>query len=118
MQLVITTAVLAGCARGPESTAEKFYKAVAAGEITEAQSYLSAEILGTLGPDKTAAILTKEHKQVIACGGIKSIDVSLKGEGEVRFGSATVSYRGECPEKNESIELVREEGKWKIGMNK
>jgi|APFre7841882724_1041349.scaffolds.fasta_scaffold05059_3 hypothetical protein len=114
----LATVVLAGCAKGPESTAENFYAAVGKGEITEAQGYLSEKISGLLPPEKIAAGLTEEHKRVVACGGIKSVKVKLEGEGEVRFGTATVSYRGECPEKTEKVNLVQEQGQWKLAPDK
>jgi hypothetical protein len=108
--------VVSGCAKGPDATVENFYSAVGKGEITEAQSYLSAKIRGFLPPEKLAAGLAEEHKRVVACGGIKSVDVKLEGEGEVRFGTATVSYRGECREKTEKVELALEDGQWKLQM--
>ena len=114
----VATMVLAACAKRPESTVENFYTAVGKGEITEAQGYLSEKIRGFLPPEKLAAGLTEEHKQVVACGGIKSVKVKLEGEGEVRFGTATVSYRGECPDKTEEINLVQEQGHWKLAPNK
>jgi len=107
---------LSGCARGPESTVENFYAAVGKGEIAEAQEFLSTQIQGLLPPEKLAAALTEEHKRVVRCGGIKSVKVKLEGEGEVRFGTATVSYQGDCRDKNEDVSLALEDGKWKLQM--
>ena len=126
MRISVCTMILAAvaavaftaCAKGPESTVENFYAAVGKGEITEAQGYFSEKILGLLPPEKIQAGLTREHKRVVACGGIKSVKVKLEGEGEVRFGTATVSYRGECPEKTEKVNLVQEQGQWKLSPSK
>jgi hypothetical protein len=115
---LMSVLVMAGCAKGPEATVENFYAAVGKGEITEAQGYLSSKIKGFLPPEKLAAGLTEEHKRVLGCGGIKSVKVTLEGEGEVRFGTATVSYRGECPEKTEKVSLVQEQGQWKLAPSK
>jgi len=41
--------LLSACSKSPESTVESFYDAVADGEITEARSYLSDQILGMMG---------------------------------------------------------------------
>ncbi len=112
------TMILSACAKGPETTVENFYAAVGKGEITEAQSYLSGKIRGFLPPEKLAAGLTEEHKRVVACGGIKSVDVKLEGDGEVRFGTATVDYRGDCPAKTEEVSLALEEGQWKLAPDK
>lgn len=114
----VAAVTLTACAKGPESTVENFYAAVGKGEITEAQGYFSEKIRGLLPPEKIAAGLTEEHKRVVACGGIKSVKVKLEGEGEVRFGTATVSYRGECPEKTEKVNLVQEQGQWKLSPSK
>ena len=116
--LIATTLILTGCAKSPESTVESFYKAVGKGEITEAQTYVSSQVTGMLGSQKLAAALAQESEQVGKCGGIKSIDVKLEGQGEVRSGTAMVTYAGKCPPKNERVKLVKEDGKWKIGASK
>lgn len=118
-RVAVTLAIavmISACAKKPETTVENFYAAVGKGEITEAQNYLSGKIRGLLPPEKLAAGLTEEHKRVVACGGIKSVAVKLQGEGEVRFGTATVSYRGDCPEKTEEVSLALEDGQWKLQM--
>jgi hypothetical protein len=115
---IAATMMLTGCAKSPESTVESFYKAVSKGEITEAQTYLSSQVTGMLGPQKMAAALTAESEKIIKCGGIKSIDVKLEGQGEVRSGMAMVTYAGQCPPKNHQVRLIKEEGKWKIGAGK
>ena len=116
--LIATTLMLTGCAKSPESTVESFYNAVGKGEITEAQTYVSSQVTGMLGPQKMAAALAQESERVRKCGGIKSIDVKLEGQGEVRSGTAVVTYAGQCPAKNERVKLVKEDGNWKIGASK
>jgi hypothetical protein len=115
---IAATLMLTGCAKSPESTVESFYKAVGKGEITEAQTYVSSQVTGMLGPQKMAAALAAESEQIRKCGGIKSIDVKLEGQGEVRSGTAMVTYAGQCPPKNEHVKLIKEDGKWKIGASK
>ncbi len=107
--LVAITLLLAGCAKSPESTVESFYRAVGKGEITEAQTYLSSQVIGMLGPQKMSAALGQEAERVTRCGGIKSIDVKLAGEGEIRSGTVKVTYVGQCPPKNEGVKLVKED---------
>jgi len=116
--LIAATLMLIGCAKSPESTVESFYKAVSEGEITEAQTYVSSQVTGMLGPQKMAAALADESERIKKCGGIKSIDVKLEGQGEVRSGTAKITYAGQCPPENEDVRLVKEDGKWKIGPNK
>lgn len=116
--LATAAAMLAACSTGPESVVEDFYAAVGKGEITEAQGYLSTQVTQLLPAEKLAASLREEHERVTKCGGIKTVKVKLEGDGEVRFGTATVSYRGDCPEKTEKVNLVLEQGKWKLGIDK
>lgn len=114
----LSLALLTGCAKSPESTVESFYKAVGKGEIADAQTYLSAQVVGMLGPQKLAAALAEESQRVSRCGGIKAVEVALQGQGEVRAGTALISYSGNCQPRRENVKLVKEEGKWKIAPSK
>ena len=118
VSLFAAITLLAGCARPPEATVESFHKAVAKGEITEAQTYVSSQVTGMLGPEMLSAALAEESERITKCGGIKSIDVKLEGQGEVRSGTATITYGGECPPLNGPVKLIKEDGKWKIGAGK
>ena len=109
---------VSACAKGPEATVENFYAAVGKGDISEAQGYLSGTIVQMLPPAKIAAGLNQEHEKIVACGGIKNIKVDLKGDGDVRTGTATVSYRGDCSDDHGNVKLALEEGAWKIQADK
>ncbi|HUW25437.1 MAG TPA: DUF4878 domain-containing protein [Gallionella sp.] len=115
---ILCAVFLTGCGKSPESTVENFYKAVAKGEITEAQSYVSAQLVGMLGQPKLSTVLSAQTEQIRACGGIKNVTVKLQGEGEVRTGTSTVTYSENCPPKTEKTKLVKEDGEWKITANK
>lgn len=114
----VAVTVLGACARSPESTVKHFYNAVAEGEITEAQGCISSQIVGMLGPQKLSAALAKESQRIQGCGGIKSIDVDLTGTGELRMGTANITYRGNCAPKREDVKLIKEDGKWKFAPSK
>ena len=107
-----------GCAKGPEKTVENFYMAIGKGEIKEAQGYLSDSLVQMLPPAKIAAGMTEQHEKIVRCGGIKNIKVDLEGEGDVRSGTATVSYRGDCSVDTENVKLAREEGEWRLQADK
>lgn len=109
---------LTACATSPESTVSGFYYALSEGEVTEAQSYLSSQLVGMVGEEKMSAGLAQEAERIQACGGIKDVDVELEGEGEIRTGTATITYEGDCPSKTENIKLLMEDGKWKLGATK
>lgn len=111
----VAVAVMFGaCAKGPESVVEDFYAAVGKGDFSEAQGFLSGNILQMLPPAKIAAGFSQEHEKIVACGGIKNVKVDLQGEGDARSGTATVSYRGDCPDEIEEVKLAREEGAWRL----
>jgi PBP1b-binding outer membrane lipoprotein LpoB len=114
---ILGAVFLVGCGKSPESTVESFYKAVAKGEITEAQGYVSAQLVGMMGQGKISAALSQQTESIRKCGGIKSVDVKLQGEGDVRSGSATVNYAN-CKANTEKVELIKEDGKWKITASK
>ena len=111
---------LTACGKSPESTVESFYKALGKGEIKEAVSYLSKQITENFGEKKITQGMTAEAQRIALCGGVKSVKSELKGEGDVRAGQTTVVYGDaqKCPEKTEKAALVKEDGTWKIGMNK
>ncbi|MDP2824593.1 MAG: DUF4878 domain-containing protein [Sulfuritalea sp.] len=116
--ILASLALLSGCAKSPESTVENFYRSLAKGEITEAKGYVSAQLVGMMGDGKLSAALSGETERIRDCGGIKSIEVRLQGEGEIRSGVATVTYGGKCSPKIEKTKLVKEDGKWKITASK
>lgn len=118
MTCLLPLTLLAGCGKSPESTIESFYFALSKGEITEAKSYVSAQLVGMLGEQKLSAALSQEAETIRNCGGIKSVEVKLEGEGEVRTGTTSVTYAGECRPKKEKTKLIKEDGKWKITGHK
>lgn len=109
---------LAGCGKSPESVVETFYRDIEKGDITEAKSMLSSQIVAMLGDQKLTASMAKETEQISKCGGIKSITPTLETKGELVFGSVTIEFKGECKPKIEKVKLMKEDGKWKIGPNK
>jgi len=110
--------LLAGCAPSPKSSIDNFIGSVEKGNLTEAQSYISSSIKGMLGESKLKQALAEKSEEMAQCGGVKSIDVDLKGEGEYRTGTYTVHYKGDCAPEDNEVKLVKEDGKWKLGVNK
>lgn len=115
---VLLPLLLAGCGKSAESTVETFYRAVGKGEIAEAQTHLSKEIVGVMGPQKLGAALSEETRRVQNCGGIKDVKVQLGDGAEVRFGSVVVTYAGNCAQRRENLKLVKEDGRWKLAPQK
>lgn len=108
--------LLAGCGSSPESAVESFYKAVAKGELTEAKTYFSKEAISMLPPQKITYTLTKQSEGFTRCGGLKAVKSELKGEGEIRSGTATVEFvdAQKCKPEAINIRMVKEDGVWKL----
>ena len=118
LSLLSLTLLLSACVSGPENTLTDFYAAVEKGNIQEARSLISSRLLMQLGPAKTEAMLMKENKTLNACGGTSSVTTEFTGEGEVRFGKVTVKFKGDCKVRQHDVNLIKEEGKWKITAQK
>lgn len=115
---VCSLALLAACSSGPEGAVKGFYKALDAGKTDTAKGYLSAQITEMLGDGKLDMALAEGAKNMADCGGLDSVQVTLTGEGEVRRGTAAISFKGDCPAKNDEVMLVQENDQWKIGIGK
>ena len=116
---VISTQFLSSCQKAPEEIVTKFYLSLESGEISAAKECLSKQIISQLGDNKLTTALAQESKKIGACGGIKDIKTSLEGQGEIRTGTVTIIYLGECPENsNDKVSLIQEDGQWKITMSK
>jgi Domain of unknown function (DUF4878) len=116
--VALLAVVLTACGASPESVVEGFFQSVGKGEISQAQKYLSKNVVGMLPPQKLEAMLTQESTKVTKCGGIKAVEVNLTGEGEVRSGTATITYKGECQVRTDKVKLIKEDGAWKLSTNK
>lgn len=117
--LAITVATaLTACSKGPESTVEAFHEAVSKGALSEAKEYLNPAVAQTLGPQKLDAILAAQAEQVQKCGGVASLKTEITGEGEIRNGTVTIDFKGDCPTKTDNIKLQKIDGKWMIGGGK
>lgn len=112
---MMAAVLLAGCAKGPESTVEAFHAAMAKGEISEAKTYLHPDVERQLGQQKLEAILTKEAQRLQKCDGIESMKTELSGEGEIRQGTITIDFKGDCPTRTQDVSLKQFEGKWLLG---
>ena len=118
--VAVGVVILSGCSKSPESTVESFYRALSKGEITEAKGYLSTKLANQLGDNKLTSALTQEANKISQCGGIKSVDVKLKGEGEIRNGTTVITFGDEaaCEQNTGKASLVKEDGNWKISPSK
>ncbi len=101
----------------PQSTVERFYRSAAAGNFEEAEGLLAARVL-TLGKDKLKAALTELQTKIEKSGGIASItftDVNVNGD---KCKLVAVLALGNGTSERETDQLIKEERRWKIDINK
>ncbi len=110
--------LLSGCARGPESVVETFHEAVESGNYDRAIDQLSPGLVEMFGRDKLKKALAQQTDTIASCGGIANIDTRIDGETDVRRGTVTITYKGQCEPKVEKVKLVKVNGDWRIGADK
>jgi hypothetical protein len=110
--------LLSGCARGPETVVETFHEAVASGNYDRAIDQLSPGLVEMFGRDKLKKVLAQQTDTIASCGGIANIDSQIDGETDVRRGTVTVTYKGQCEPRVEKVKLLKVSGEWRIGADK
>jgi ketosteroid isomerase-like protein len=101
----------------PEETVRRFYRALEAGDTRAVSELLSAESRHALG-DKLSLIVRETKDEIADGGGVKALEIlAVRTDGhtatvEVR----TVLRNGDTD--TETISLVREDGAWRIQINK
>jgi Domain of unknown function (DUF4878) len=114
----ILLTLLSACAGAPESAVSGFYNAVEKNDIKEAKTFLSAAIISAIPDSKLDAGLASACQEIHRCGGIKSIESKLDGDGNTRKGMSTLVYNGNCPQKIDAVKVIKERGKWKLAPDK
>lgn len=103
--LLFSFFMLAACADTPKSTAKKFTENLAAGKITEAKKYATeptgkmldfAASLGTLPVNRDFHFIFEREK--------------------IEGNTAQVVYREKPDAEEQSLEMVKVDGKWKVDM--
>lgn len=116
---ILLVSLLAGCSlfsSSPGKTVEKFYRAVEAGEIDTAAGYLSNKVLQNLGYEKLKQGLTQQTRNINDKGRIRTIEITNEDIiGETAQVTVKVTF-GNGETTTEKINLVKEEGDWRIDM--
>lgn len=109
------TLILASCGvGGPEATVKSFFKHVEAGRLDDAAQLFSKATLATLSLEKLKQGLQESTREIDEKGGISKIEVlDSKTIGEVAEVKVKLIYGNEA-EKTESLDLIKENGKWKL----
>lgn len=106
-----------GSASGPADVAKDFMMKIADNDKS-AIDHLSPQLIQALGKEKLEKGIEKESESIKKKGGIKSIEVE---EETVEEKTARLKLKityGDGSSKNDNVNLLLEDGKWKIGMSK
>lgn len=107
------SALLAGCQPSPQSTVKGFFKDLEGGEINQAADTLSEEASQLYG-SKLKMGLQQAPEEIEAIGGIKKIEIT---DEEINGDLAEVAYViefGDGSTESGTMELIKEDGDWKI----
>lgn len=114
LPLAVSATLLSGCGASPESVIEKLYNGMEKGSTKTVKETLSKQTLTLLDDAKLTKVVLNGQDKIKNCGGIAGIAVQLRGDGDARIGSSTVTYKGQCKPEKEKVSLIKEDGNWKV----
>jgi len=106
-----------GSASTPADVAKGFFKRIEKNDKS-ALDLMSSKVVEGIGREKLEKGLEKESEKIKEKGGISSIEVI---EEKIEEESADLKLKivyGNGTEKTDKAKLVKEDGKWKIGISK
>lgn len=105
---------LVGCSKGPDKVAMAFLEAVADGNLEKAAEYASKDTKPVL---KVAAAVPGTGEQIKKeCEGAKFKAVDTKIDGDKATVKIETTKDGKT--ETEDIKLVKEDGEWKVSVQK
>ncbi len=112
--VLIALGLLSGCANnGPAKTVETFFRSIEKGDLDIAVDQLSIQITGTFGRDKLKVSLSEFSQDINAVGGIESIETDETINGNVAVVNYSITI-GDGSTENGTMDLIKEDGDWKI----
>jgi hypothetical protein len=99
----------------PSQVVKSFYRNIESGKIEEAAKLLSSQSVQTFG-SKFRAVMPNETNKIKSKGGIRSIETEESVTGEVAKVTCKVTY-GDNSTEDDVLDLIKENGDWKIQMN-
>lgn len=118
LMAIVAVLIACGGAKTPESVVENFYNKLGSGDVDGAVKLMSKKVVEMLGEEKLKNALTEQSKQIQEQKGVSKIEFLDKKEkeNEVDF-SVKITY-GDGETKEDKVKLIKEDGDWKIGLNK
>lgn len=119
LSLAMLVVVALSCvSSSPSAATMKLYKLMEAGEIEEALEFFSQNTRSSTGDDKLRAVLRQGTREIDEKDGIKSFEVTSEKEiGEIAEVHVEIVY-GNGSKETEKLNLVKEDGKWKLAPSK
>ena len=102
-------------ARSPDEVVKKLYLDVERGNVDAVIASLSRRYVARMGEEKMRALIEEQRRHLESQGGILSIEIETKVDGDTARGHVTMKFKN-GREKEERIDLIKEDGKWKIGV--
>ena len=108
-----------GCFGGsPQDTTEDFYRYVEKGEITKAMDLLTDDTFNSVGRDKIRTALEMQTRRIADQDGIDKFEF-LEAEVHAELADLQVMITlGDGSTMNESVQLRKVDGDWKIESRK
>lgn len=116
---VVVVLGLVGCSgSSPSATVKNFYKYIEREQYEKAASLISRQAIDAYGIDKLVSVLRMQSSQIQQAGGIKSFKVT---DQTIVNDNAVVYYEittGDGTVAPGSVNLIKEDGDWKIDIGK
>ena len=110
--------VLVGCNESPAKTGKDFYYLVEKGKVNDAYNLVTKEGQGLLSMAGGAASFSKLTKEIESKKGIKEIQVvNEEKKGDTATVKVKIIFNSGEPQEDK-LDLIKEDGKWKIAINK
>jgi len=118
MLLGMLTAACALLASGPEATVERFYRALASGDVPAAYAQLASESRLQISEDKLRLAIAAAQEKANSRGGVTDFSIL---ESSVEGDQATVRIvetYGNGETDHGTVHLIREDGEWRVKLEK
>jgi hypothetical protein len=116
----ISILLMAGGCSGssPSRTVKDFYGAIGRGDVETATAQMASRVIDQVGLNKLQQSIEFQVQAVEQAGGIKSVKIT---DEQIFDDAALVTTQvdfGDGTSATETVQLVKEDGRWKIDISK
>jgi Domain of unknown function (DUF4878) len=109
--LFATLIFLSGCNPGPKTVAQHFMNAVVKTNFEEAKKYATKDSQDMINLLANISNTVPQAKEKIRSAKVSVKDVQINGD------KATVTFYNKEENKEQTLNLVKEDGQWKVSLN-